>query len=205
MSLTSRKLRPLNRKIQHLRDTRLVIIATEGELTEKQYFSLFERKSSRLQVKVLETTDGASAPKHVLQRLQQFKKDFNLLSGDALWLVVDKDRWPNEQLSDVARRSQQMKFGLAVSNPCFELWLYLHQSSPPAKMSKMSSRDLGKALSKLLGSYDKANIIPERFEPHVDKAIENAKALDVRPGERWPNQLGTRVYRVIEAIRERMG
>lgn len=205
MSLTSRKLRPLNRKIQHLRDTRLVIIATEGELTEKQYFSLFERKSSRLQVKVLETTDGASAPKHVLQRLQQFKKDFNLLSGDALWLVVDKDRWPNEQLSDVARRSQQMKFGLAVSNPCFELWLYLHQSSPPAKMSEMSSRDLGKALSKLLGSYDKANIIPERFEPHVDKAIENAKALDVRPGERWPNQLGTRVYRVIEAIRERMG
>jgi len=53
VSLTSRRKRPLKRDIKHLRDTRLVVIATEGHCTEKQYFEIFERRSSRVQVKIL--------------------------------------------------------------------------------------------------------------------------------------------------------
>ena len=78
MQLTSRRPRPLDRRIPHLRDTRLVIIATEGECTEKQYFSIFERKSTRVQVRVLETTQGMSAPKHVLDRLRRYRREYEL-------------------------------------------------------------------------------------------------------------------------------
>lgn len=45
------------------RETKLFIIATEGELTEKQYFEMF--KSSRIKIEVLSTDDGKSAPQHV--------------------------------------------------------------------------------------------------------------------------------------------
>ncbi len=38
MGFTSRRKRPLDRHIPHLRDTRLIIIVTEGQKTEKQYF-----------------------------------------------------------------------------------------------------------------------------------------------------------------------
>lgn len=38
MGITSRKKRPLKREIPHLRDTRLIIIASEGAVTEKKYF-----------------------------------------------------------------------------------------------------------------------------------------------------------------------
>ena len=68
-ALTSRRKRPLDRDVPHLRDTRLIIIASEGEKTEKQYFESGLFGNRRVQVKVLETQDGRSAPNWVLARL----------------------------------------------------------------------------------------------------------------------------------------
>lgn len=74
MALTSRKKRPLDRTVEHVRDCRLIIIAAEGRHTEKQYFSLFH--NPRVQVKVLSTEDdGCSAPNHVLARLDVFRNE----------------------------------------------------------------------------------------------------------------------------------
>jgi len=42
--LRYRKKRPIEREVGVLRDARLIIIATEGEKTEKQYFSIFRPK-----------------------------------------------------------------------------------------------------------------------------------------------------------------
>jgi len=72
MSLTSRRKRPLDHTVAHLRDTRLIVIATEGEKTEKQYFSMFQ--SLRVQVRVLHTEEGFSAPKHVFDRLSDYRR-----------------------------------------------------------------------------------------------------------------------------------
>ncbi|RPJ59633.1 MAG: RloB domain-containing protein [Acidobacteria bacterium] len=204
MQLTSRRPRPLDRRIPHLHDTRLVIIATEGECTEKQYFSTFERKSTRVQVRVLETIQGMSAPKHVLDRLRRYRREYELGPGDALCLVVDKDRWPDQQLSKVAAEAFRLHFELAVSRPCFEVWLYLHHTDCTPEMSDMTSQDIVECLRVLLGGYDNSNLRTELFEPHIDDAVRRAEALDVSPSDRWPNRLGTRVYRVIRAIRDRM-
>jgi len=121
MSLTSRRKRPLDHAVPHLRDTRLIIIAAEGEKTEKQYFSVFQ--SLRVQVKVLHTEEGLSAPKHVFARLNEYRRAYDLKGDDQLWLVIDVDHWPQEMLSEIAAGSVQKRFGLAVSNPCFEVWL----------------------------------------------------------------------------------
>lgn len=84
MGITSRKKRPLKREIPHLRDTRLIIIASEGAVTEKKYFESSLFHSRRIQVKVLETEGGHSSPESVLNRLRAFKKEFQLstLSGN---------------------------------------------------------------------------------------------------------------------------
>jgi len=47
MVQTSRKSRPLDRSLEHRRDTRLVIIAAEGRETEQQYFALSLAPGSR--------------------------------------------------------------------------------------------------------------------------------------------------------------
>jgi len=50
MALTHRKKRPIDRNLEIVGDTRLLIIATEGRKTEKQYFAQFHNR--RVQVKV---------------------------------------------------------------------------------------------------------------------------------------------------------
>ncbi len=45
---------------------------------------------------------------------------------DTLWSVFDVDRWPVKNLSLVCHQARQKKYSLAISNPCFEVWLCLH-------------------------------------------------------------------------------
>ena len=59
MALTSRKRRPLNRTITHLRDTKLFIIATEGEKTKKQYFEMLVVRGKNKNISRTHTTKSA--------------------------------------------------------------------------------------------------------------------------------------------------
>jgi hypothetical protein len=101
MGLTSRRKRPLDRSIPYFRDTHLIIIATEGTKTEKQYFESTVFRNKRVQVIVLETKDNCSAPRYVLDRLKQYAKETDLQPNDQLWLMADKDCWPDSQLKEV--------------------------------------------------------------------------------------------------------
>ena len=50
-----------------------------------------------------------------------------LKPSDEAWLVVDKDQWTDEQLTQLHQWSlQQENYGFALSNPKFEYWLLLH-------------------------------------------------------------------------------
>lgn len=198
MVQTSRKKRPLDREIPHLRDTRLIVIATEGRETEKSYFNLF--RSRRVQVKVLPTgEDNCSSPKHVLERLQSFKEEHDLLANDTLWLMVDVDRWKERNLSEVAKRAYQQEFKLAISNPCFEVWLLCHFQSPPSNVKKCKEIEI--ILCKVLnGSYNKSRLKTDIFANKIPKAIQIAKECDQTPNARWPTAVGTHVYKVAEEI-----
>jgi hypothetical protein len=201
MGLTSRRKRPLDRSIPHLWDTRLVIIASEGEKTEKQYFESDLFRNPRVQVKVLETKKGFSAPDYVLQRLKDFARETDLQPDDELWLVVDKDRWPEQNLKRVcshAVRGRKQKARIAVSNPCFELWLFLHHADWDTPSP--SSRQVEEELRRLLGNYNKSNLDIERFQGRIEIAVSRAKQLDVAPSKRWPENPGTHVYRLVEVI-----
>lgn len=196
MALTSRKKRPLDRTVAHLRDTRLIIIAAEGRETEKQYFTLF--RDTRVQVKVLPTEeDNQSSPQHVIDRLHVFQEEYQLGEGDELWLMVDVDRW--HKLGEIAGEAKQCQYRLAISNPCFEVWLLCHLQDPPSDASTCRSiEDILKVA--LGGSYNKANLDLARFAGNIGSAVERARHLDPNPGNLWPQTIGTHVYRVVLSI-----
>jgi len=198
MGLTSRRKRPLDRGRPHLRDTSLIVIATEGACTEKQYFEMF--RHHRVQVKVLHTDDCKSAPEYVIERLKEYKRDFELGRDDELWLMVDVDSWGATKLADVAMQAVKAKFDLAVSNPCFELWLLLHHVDADSDDLPTQSKTAERLLRKVLGSYNKANLDTDQFVGRVKFAVEQARKLDVDQNQRWPRSTGTHVYRVIESI-----
>lgn len=206
-------------RISGIRSPKLIIIASEGTNTERIYFEDMASpkyyRNSRVHVEVLEHDNTASSPAHILLSLDDFKKKYRLSlhRDDELWLVIDRDKWTLKELSSVASACQQKCHFLAVSNPCFELWLLLHIKSLDdynvsgrdsiAKNRHISSKRtfLEGELIKLLGSYNKDNPDTSKFLPFIDLAISRARDLDTKPTDRWPNSLGTRVYLLVESIK----
>ena len=181
MTLTSRRKRPLDRRQVEHRDSSLIVIATEGSKTEKQYFECF--RGARVQVEMLPSEGGRSAPRWVLNRLDRYRREFQIAAQDALWLVIDRDRWEERDLSEVASECLRKDYHLAVSNPCFEVWLYLHLKELDEAVTYDGSI-LVQLLREELGSFNKSNIQSGRFSDGIDAAIRRAEALDVprRPG-----------------------
>jgi hypothetical protein len=198
----------------NVRDPKLIIIATEGKCSEKQYFEALRvrRGKTNIHIHVLATQDNRSSPDSVLQRLNEFKSYYSLKeSRDELWMVIDVDKWGDSKLSNIARRCKQKGYFLAVSNPCFELWLLMHVK----KLSDYSDHELEKIkdnektgsrtylevkLIEVFGTYNKSKLIPGRYIPHIESAIDEAKRLDIDRSERWPSGLGTRVHLLAEKI-----
>ena len=212
-----REFKPRYRK-SGFRDCRLIIISTEGTRTEKTYFEEMASPryyhNPRVHVKVLDRLTNASSPHHIMAMLNAFQKEFSLKKDDELWMVIDLDRWRNRELSTVAAQCQQKCYELAVSNPCFEFWLLLHVKSvsdyTEEELQEFEENQyvspertcLEKELVNVLGSYNKARLNASAFLPFVDNAIQQAKVLDTHPEHRWPNCLGTRVYRLAESIQQ---
>jgi hypothetical protein len=197
-----------------VRDARLIIIAAEGLNTEKKYFSDLRATylNPRIHLEILERLSSASDPARVIRLLDSFRKKYKVQPGyDQLWLVIDVDRWGEGKLAEIARLCQQKDYDLAVSNPCFEVWLLLHLKAPqeysPAALAELyENRKTGNRtrldaeLLSLLGTYNKSNLNTAPFLPNVAFAIARAKSLDTHPEYRWPITLGTRVYLLAEAI-----
>jgi len=115
-----------------------------------------------------------------------------------LWLVLDVDRWGDEKLSLVCREAKQKNYHLAISNPCFEVWLYLHcaELNPEDKTCKQFKA----SLRKMLGSYNGSNLDLSQYEPHLITAIERAKIPRPDLQQNWPPTIGTHVYRLVELL-----
>ena len=204
------------------RDARLIVIASEGKDTERIYFKALAKEYSnpRVHVHILERSvdeQNNSSPEHVLKQLNDYKSQYELEADDELWLVVDKDRWTEAMLSRVATEcSQEVAMHMALSNPCFELWLLLHiedvalltpeeqkQWMENRKKSKNTDPYLKARLRQKMGSYHESSYDAQTLMVHVENAIERARTLDKNPNDRWPQTLGTRVYLLAKSVMNR--
>ena len=173
---------------------RVFVLATEGAETEPQYFDLFNSQTTTVTVKCLKGRSD-SAPTHVLKRMERYLQNNKLRQGDAAWLVVDKDQWTNEQLAQLhAWATTNDQYGLAVSNPGFELWL-LHHFDDSSGIGNM--RQCKERLNRYLPHYEKGHIEPVKLIPCVAQAIEYSRRKDTPPSTDWPRSIGTTVYRLV--------
>ncbi|MEQ8975815.1 MAG: RloB family protein [Coleofasciculus sp. C1-SOL-03] len=179
------------------RDAKLFIVATEGEVTERQYFGMFH--STKIKVEVLATGDDhKSAPQYVLNRLNDFNEKYDLNDDDMLWLVFDVDRWSPNNLSLVCREAKQKNYHLAISNPCFEVWLCLHFADLDPQDT--NCQDFKARLRMLLGSYNSSKLNLSLYEPKIADAVARAKQLHSTATQNWPPTSGTHVYRLVEIL-----
>ncbi|MHB8107041.1 MAG: RloB family protein [Candidatus Cryosericum sp.] len=161
---------------------KVVVIATEGQVTEREYFRCIQELFS-----VGCTIDFAgpgssccSNPREVLAKMRNYLTNSGgLKSGDEAWLVVDKDEWGKDQLEPLSRwvadrPEKGYKRGLALSNPDFEYWLLLHFEDTGVR----NRDDCLEKLKKHLPKYDKHIESRKYSEERVKAAIERARGRD---------------------------
>lgn len=179
------------------RDAQLFVIATEGAKTETNYFKIFS--DSRIKIEILATGEASdSAPQHVMERLNKFAHKYDLGEADTLWLVLDVDRWGSKNLSSVCRQAKQKKYCLAISNHCFEAWLYLHLNA--LNPNDTTCQHFKTRLRSMLGTYNSNNLDVAPFVEHIQDAVQRAKQLHPNTNQNWTPTPGSHVYRVVEML-----
>ncbi len=205
-------------RLEGIKSARLIVIAAEGRQTENIYFEAMKATlcASDVQVEVLHRDTNDSSPENVLNQIIDFKAEYNIEDDDQLWVVVDKDKWTKKMISEVAQYcTQDEHLYFALSNPCFELWLLLHVDDVSQydaeqlrllqenrRVTRRTDTWLKHKLREKLGEYSESKYDAYYLLQTIDVAIERAKILDVKPADRWPQTIGTRVYLLAESIME---
>ncbi|WP_089917342.1 RloB domain-containing protein [Lentzea albida] len=109
---------------------------------------------------------------------------------DEYWCVVDVDEF---DIHEAIAEAEAMGISLAVSNPCFEVWLILHFADCAAGIS--SPKAAAEKLRRHLPGYAKGTLDFALLAERVDKAVERAKALS-------PGNPSTDMWKLVEVVRK---
>ena len=183
---------------------RLFLIGVEGTRTECDYFSMFN--SAYVHVIPVTSREGNS-PKMVLSALKAAVPRFQLREGDYLWVVVDRDEWPEEEIelcrtwAQDSKELSELRKGFSLSNPKFEFWLLLHFEDG---VQHTTSKACHEALCAHLPEYNKSLVRSDFSAERISAAIQRAKALLGTGDPRdWPREAGkTTVFTLCETIRQ---
>ena len=212
MSFTSRRKKDLKSFCENdHKDAYVIRIATEGGITEPEYFrsAVMGGRCSRIRVEVLPTKGGFSSLDHVFARLKQSILDDNGLEADQYWIVADMDHYIKtnrmeafvDSVIDFNARNN-LKFQLALSNPKFEVWLALHQrhNLKSQGIINLLASSPETMVREIDDHYKKS--FNTRFITHqsVLLAVKQSIALDKNKQQKVPACPGTYVYRLVQEI-----
>ena len=157
--LTNRQETSLKRTVRPT-SNKIIFISCEGQVTEETYFSMisdiFDGVKSKIRfISVMEEAVNTppnmrtleqqrelskSMPWQLVEKINSFKEkqaevyDFEHHPEDEFWIIADVDDHTNS--SNLAKWNQMLsdcdakKYGYAISNPFFEVWLLLHHLEP---------------------------------------------------------------------------
>lgn len=139
----------------------LILVVSEGEVTEREYLLGLQQAcyNPRVTIKVAEEH---GVPMTLVKTAKQYKNDGEQraarerddnLAYDSVWCVFDVDDHP--RIGEAKQMARDNGIDLAISNPCFELWLLLHFRDNPGMQHRT-------VILQRLRQY-----VPE-FNKHVD-------------------------------------
>lgn len=181
---------------------RVVRVLAEGEVTESDYFDYWRRQNPQIRVDIDPHTAGWTPLKRVgyardlKQRQPRRDPEF-----DEIWCVFDVDSHPDVKRAVTEARDAGIE--IAVSNPCFELWLVLHVEDRTAAVDRRSIQRRARELGLLDGKSVPASAWP-RLVDGYDDAKRRAQALDAMhdgDGRAPGSNPSSGVWRLIDSIR----
>ena len=131
----ARRTPPIRRRKSHKEPKRRFILFCEGKNTEPAYFSALKRTWTGALIDVV-TRPGVGVPMTIAEKAVEYAKSEGLTKTsrrkknsfekkDEVWAVFDRDEHPN--FNEAVSKCRDNNVRVARSNPCFELWLILHE------------------------------------------------------------------------------
>ena len=188
-----------------------IVIATEGERTEPDYFAYLDRAYPDVNLIIVPANDGHSQPYQVLSKLLSRKQELERRDSSEYqyWIVIDHDQRPRPELESVLQDAKANQITVADSNPCFEVWLIQHFSPltdivdlSHVKPVKSCDRVTNERLEQFDPEYKKGRLDSTVYMPKLDSAIENAEFDELTASELDDFEYtGSRVHNLVKQIR----
>lgn len=197
----------LNRIMDYFYDSKIItaskiqarsIWKTMCKICDEDLHSTFDAKVEDIEVAcnmILEKLRKEYEVVHVVSDISNIIKEGGLTYAegfDKICLIVDRDRDSfvaapeNNQYDYVVHKCEERKFGLYITNPCFEFWLLLHfdevfelDQDKLLENPKVTAkrRYAEQELRRIWPEYRKSSYKAVELVKHIDKAIENEKAF----------------------------
>jgi hypothetical protein len=183
------------------------LIVCEGTVTEPHYFKdLRVQERGLVEVKVV----PGGVPKTVVELAVKLKEESEVearrrkddnLRYDHVWCVFDIDEHPF--VPEAKQQARDNAIDVAVSNPCFELWLLLHFQEQTAHIERDR---LAHLCREHMPGYKKEPRC-ELLTPRQEEALARASQLDEWQATRGkvganPSTGVHRLVRQIKAVRQ---
>ena len=203
----SRKDGSLRRRtaVRALRRTFLVFC--EGTRTEPDYLDALRqepavRDSASVEIRIDRAASGA-VPVTLVDRAAEARERFSQEQGeiDEVWCLFDVE-WPQNhpKLREAREKANARNVSLAISNPCFELWLALHFEE---RTAWLDSDAAGRLRCHHDGTSGKG-LDGAKYMPRRTVAARHARALAAKhlgDGTEFPDDNpSSGMYLLLEAI-----
>lgn len=183
-------------KNEPFRDAILLVIICEGRKNEPNYFNFFNNLAPRLKLEIIPNENNKSSPSHLIKNAQTFIDENKINDGDyKLWFVLDIDLW-KKQIHDLHKESKNRNWQVALSNPCFEVWLYYHFQKTLPDSDKFFTCQPWK---ELVHKTKKGGFNYSADQIKIENAIKNTK-LNYSATGYIPDIGSTQVYNLAEVI-----
>ncbi|MEN6445653.1 MAG: RloB family protein [Candidatus Cloacimonas sp.] len=185
----------------------LIVIVTEGEKTEPNYFKKFPVYS--IEFSVIGTGMNTislikEAEIQVEKQIDKFKEKYGEEPKETIvWCVFDKDSFSDEDFGNAINKAKAKGYKVAYSNEAFELWYLLHFHYYDMALGRNDY--IVKLTEHLKRKYRKNDLFMyETLLSKQEEAINNAKNLlskyiTVNPSNNNPS---TTVFELVEYLNQ---
>jgi hypothetical protein len=160
-----------------------ILVVSEGKVTEPEYLNGFVDYAKNQRVK-LEIVPGAGAPRTIVEIAKEKKRENEERANcerdeniryDHVWCVFDIDNHPN--VPDAKQMARDNGIELAISNPCVEIWLWLHFADQPGLKDRHTLQTM---MGRHISGYCKDNkhVNFQGLQNGYSDAVRRAKRLD---------------------------
>jgi RloB-like protein len=175
--------KPLRRIVAIRKPRKTFLIFCEGERTEPEYLNALKRQPSVRDVAAVDlrvvSGRGKPAPRALVAtavgaRSRAIDEDAEI---DEFWCAFDVE-WPRNHpgLQEAIEEAERDNIQVAISNPCFELWLILHFQDHSRWLDTAEACRLRQRLD---GSASKG-LDAAKYMPLTGDAVRRAVRLDER-------------------------